>query len=150
MCQLPACECDKVPKKQEASSTEPRNWTLLRWVVTRFVAPIKVLTGNPREAASILHSESRCGRSTQKDSHAPLTAGSSFFSGAAAAAAVAVLDVFRVVPILLLDAFSGLHVERRTITMPGSSRMPVSLRESINHVKRRKPANLAAVINLDL
>jgi hypothetical protein len=34
--------------------------------------------------------------------------------------------------------------------MPGTSRMPISLRESINHVKRRRPANLAAVINVDL
>lgn len=34
--------------------------------------------------------------------------------------------------------------------MSGSSRMPVSLRESFNQVKRRRPANLSAVVNLDL
>lgn len=34
--------------------------------------------------------------------------------------------------------------------MPGSSRMPVSLRESFIQVKRQRPANLSAVVNLDL
>ncbi|CAI4217310.1 unnamed protein product [Parascedosporium putredinis] len=34
--------------------------------------------------------------------------------------------------------------------MTGSSRMPVSLRESFNQVKRRRPTSLSAVVNLDL
>lgn len=34
--------------------------------------------------------------------------------------------------------------------MPGTSRMPVSLRESFNQVKRRRPTSLSAVVNLDL
>lgn len=34
--------------------------------------------------------------------------------------------------------------------MPGSSRMPVSLRESFNNVKRKRQANPFLVLNLDL
>ncbi|CAJ2508704.1 Uu.00g137300.m01.CDS01 [Anthostomella pinea] len=34
--------------------------------------------------------------------------------------------------------------------MPGSSRMPISLRESLNSVKRSRPSNPWQVINLDL
>jgi len=51
---------------------------------------------------------------------------------------------------LVRDVAARQQVARPDFKMPGSSRMPISLRDSFNSVKRKTPASPLLILNLDL